>query len=608
MLSTIYEYVLSEEKRFESDKVRIGDNWEWNFRDHVQLIFHLRNSVFYTGDNDFTTSMRAFKNIIEPILELCSWTEDIELKDIVFYVENDRHRVLSFLIKKYYDEVFVKQHDMDSFIDDLIDSDLEYGGVLVQKTGSPRPEVKELNTIAFCDQTDIMGSPLGFKMYFSPDTLRAMEEYGWGDPANGATTTIQDLCVLATEEKSAASLPDSKTNKVPGKQIEVFIVQGNMPESYLKADGDAEYYCNQVQVIAYYHDKDKNKIGVTLYRKKEVESRLKFFTSKKVYGRALGRGIAERLLHPQIWTNFLAIHKTQMLQSAAKTPLYTDDENYTQRNKIQDMENLEVTTVQEGRRIFQVPTAATANIQLYEKSIDEWYQHAQLQGAAFDPILGEEQASGTTFRGQERTVAQGRGPHNKRRGKRAKFIEEVYRDWIIPYIVKEITKGTKFLATLTADEVQWVSDRLADNHAFRKQIDMVVAGKIPPEADKLRNEFLKEFSKSGSTQMIEIMKEDFKDAQVNIGINVAGKQKDLANLSDKVLSIFQYVFTNPQGFQQAMQIPALSKAFQDILEFSGLNPSNFATLVQATTAAPVMPQPQQGTPSPISLNNAPAEV
>ena len=98
-----------------------------------------------------------------------------------------------------------------------------------------------------------------------------------------------------------------------------------MPEAYLKDNDDMEYQCNQIQIIAYYTDKKSNKVGVVLYRKKEVEGGIKFFTSKKVYQRALGRGIGETLLHDQIWTNFLTIHKMSMLEAASKVPFYTDD-------------------------------------------------------------------------------------------------------------------------------------------------------------------------------------------------------------------------------------------------------------------------------------------
>src|SRR3990172_5472142 len=131
-----------------------------------------------------------------------------------------------------------------------------------------------------------------------------------------------------------------------------------MPEAYLKDNHNMEDWYNQVQIVAFYTDKDSKRNGVTLYRKKEAEGRIKFHTSKKVYGRALGRGVGESLLHPQIWTNFLSIHKMGMLESASKVTLVIDDENFKDKNKVQNMENLELATVEKGGTIRQIPTSA----------------------------------------------------------------------------------------------------------------------------------------------------------------------------------------------------------------------------------------------------------
>ena len=595
MPQSIYEYVTQEEARFQTEKVRVGDNWEWNFRDHVQLIFHLKNGIFYTGDNDW---LRAFKNIMEPILNLAYWAEDIELKDVLFFIENAQGRVLSFLVKKFHDEVYVRQHDIDTMLDELTESDVDYGGVLVQKTNTPKPEVIPLNTVAFCDQTDILGAPIGLKHYFSPSKLRKMGKNGWGSVSNGATVSVEDLCTLASSDKKPASLPDTQKNKTPGKQIEIYIIKGDLPDHYLNDNNDMEYYCHQVQVIAFYHDKQSKRQGVTLYRKEETDNEsLLFHTSKKVHGRALGRGVGETVLHDQVWTNCLTIWKMALLEAGSKVPLVTDDPNYSNRQRIQEMETLEITVIEEGKSIKQVPTAAPANIALFTSSIAEWYEHIQLAGDAQDPLLGKESSSGTTFRGQERLVAQGSGPHKKRRGQRAKFVEEIYRKMIIPQMVKEMNKGKKFLATLTTDEMEWIAEQLAENHANREQFEDVFNGVPPRDKELLKQKFLEDFSKKGNKRLLEVIKGDLKDVEIKIGINVAGKQKDLVGLSDKILSIFQFIFANPQGFQAAMQIPGLSRAFNDILEFGGMNQADFASFAKLV--------PQMAQPSPIQPGQAP---
>lgn len=589
---SIYSYVQEEENSFQTEEIRVGDNWNWNFRNHVQLIFHLKNGVFFTGENDW---MRAFKNIMQPMLNLSYWAEDIEVKDIVFYIENKMGRVLSFLVKKYHEEVYVKENDLDTLIDEITESDLDYGGVLVQKTSGARPEVLQLQTIAFCDQTDILGGTLAFKHSFSPDKLRTMSKLGWGEERNGATISIEDLIEQAEPQKDPVGMQNTKKNRTTSKNIEVYIVRGNMPDHYLNDNDDMEYHCNQLQIIGFYYDKEGKKQGVTLYRKKENEGNLKFFTSRKVVGRALGAGDGEALLHPQVWTNFLTIHKHKLMEAGSKVPLFTDDDTFQNRNQIRDMENLEVVNVAEGKSIQQVPTASPLNVNMLKGGIDEWFAHGQLTASAFDPMLGKEPASGTTFRGQERTVAQGRGLHDRRRGQRAKFIEEIYRDWIIPDMVRSIVGGKKFIASLNSEEMGWVSQQLADNYVARQQTEDVLNGEIPRDKEFLKQEFLENFSKSGNKHIIEILKEEFRDVEMRIGINVASKQKDLAMMSDKILSIFQSVSANPQGFQQVIRIPGMANAFNDILEYSGISQVDFATFINTPLPSPEMEaQPQTG--------------
>jgi len=422
---------------------------------------------------------------------------------------------------------------------------------------------------------------------------------------NGATISLEDLIILATDVKDSGTM-NTNANEVTGKVIEVYIVRGDLPEHYLEDNDEINKYVSQIQIIGFYTNKDNKKEGVTLYRK-EAEEDLKFFTSKEVYNRALGRGVGETLVQPQIWTNFLTIHKTNMLEAGSKVPLYTDDPNYSQKNKIQDMENLEITTIEDGKVIRQVPTASSANIQLYEKSINEWFEQAQFSGSAFDPILGKEAASGTTFRGQERTVAQGRGIHDRRRGQRAKFIEEIYRWDIIPRMVKEIKKGKDFLSTLSNEELTWISEQMATNAVNKRIKEIMLEGRIvtKEQQDFLTQTFMETFNKKGNRRLLKIIGDEFKDIENRVGMNIASKQKNLANLSDKILSIFQFVFANPQGFQQAMQIPALSKAFDDILEFSGLSPADFASLTKAQTMSLEQPQAQQSQATPeLAIANA----
>ena len=52
MPPSIFEFIKSESARFDTEEIRVSSNWNWNFRRHVEMIFHMKNSMFFTGDND----------------------------------------------------------------------------------------------------------------------------------------------------------------------------------------------------------------------------------------------------------------------------------------------------------------------------------------------------------------------------------------------------------------------------------------------------------------------------------------------------------------------------------------------------------------------------
>ena len=110
--------------------------------------------------------------------------------------------------------------------------------------------------------------------------------------------------------------------------------------------------------------------------------------------------------------------------------------------------------------------------------------------------------------------------------------------------------------------------------------------------DLLKELARQKFAKNGNKRLLEILKDEFKDVEIKIGINVAGKQKNLALMTDKIVSIFQLIFSNPQGFQQLMQMDGMSSAFNDILEFSGISGVDFSNLSQLPQNPIQMPQLQ----------------
>ncbi len=589
--STIFEYVVLEETVYKTREIQVGENWPWNMAQHISLSFHMKHGKYLNISNDPRTKP-PFNNIILPILEFRYAAEDRDVEDIIFETEEPEKQHLSFLIKKYWDDVFTIENNLDEFLDDAIEEKVDYGGVLIKKGAGAVPELLPLQTIAFCDQTDILGGPIGFKFNFSPEALKRKAKLDWGDEKKGASITIDRLITLATKEKDASNTTQGvQANQVTGKNIEIYIVRGSLPENYLNDKGDTEKLINQVQVVGFYQD-EKGKKGVTLYKAKETESVLKFHAPKKIFNRALGWGGVEAVLDPQIWANFAEIHKNNLLKSASKNRLYTDDDNYANRNKIRDMENDEITTIDKESRygIRQIPVGVV-NIQLFDNRVAELEAHAQKLAGVTDPLLGKPPPAGTPFRLQERVVFEGKKPHERTAGKFDKFLEEIMNDWVIPHMGREITKGKVFLSTLTSDQMEYILQRVPRNRAVKAQWEQVLSGQIPEDLEVLTEKEKQKILQSGNLQILEILKDEFKNVRMKVKVRVSSKQKDMAQFTDKLVNILrQYLTLPPEVKQDPVTIELLSQ----ILEASGISPASLGKLTTAF-AAPIPQIPEEAT-------------
>ena len=273
------------------------------------------------------------------------------MKDIELFVNDAKNYHKSFLVKKYHDDVFVPQNKLDTFFDKLNQSRIDYGGGLSKRLSTGR-EVVPLQSIVFCDQTDMLSGPIGIKHYYSPDQLLEMGKRGWGDKANGATVSLKELIKLSREEKKDNNA-EKQVASTPGRYIEVYEVHGNLPKRYADRTDDSEEYETRLFIVAFYQKTSSDgHTGVILYTAPETESPFKLaLRGVGTHGRALDFGGAEELFDDQVWTNYAEICKLQMLQSASKTILGAtgpSSATIANKNNTNNLENNQILDLGDG--------------------------------------------------------------------------------------------------------------------------------------------------------------------------------------------------------------------------------------------------------------------
>jgi len=565
----IFQYITSQEANYKRP-IPINDAWSWSMADHIKTSDLYNHSQLLTGKSDF----KPVKNITRPILNLQHRTEDIELKDVQIYVDDPDKYYLSFLVKKYHDDVFVQENDLDTFFDELNVSRIDFGGGLSKSTTKGR-EVTPLQSIAFCDQTDMLSGPIGIKHHFSPDQLLDMADRGWGDEKNGATISLESLIALSREEKRNAG---KETAQTPGRYIEIYEIHGNLPKMFFNKTDTSGKYETRLCICAFYQKRDsQEKQGVILYTAFEKKSPFKIIKRDPVYGRALGFGGAEELFEAQVWVNYDMIRMQDMLDATSKIILKAIGPNsatIANRNKVKDLDNLEIIDVGDGGDLGQVDSFPR-NLRLFENSVTQWESHAQQMGAANDSIMGQSPTAGTPFKLQELVTNESRGLHDYRRGQYAKHIEEIYRDDYIPKIQKKITQGVKFLSELSLEELQYVKERVVENQANKRIKEIVLSGGTitQEEIDVFKELTREQFKKKGNKHFIEILKNDFRDAPLAVKVSVAGKSKNMGAYVDKLSNVFRTIMVNPT----ILQNPAMAGLWNQIIEASGLDPVDFSS-------------------------------
>lgn len=572
-MSTIYSFVEEQEAGM-SRGIPLEDNWYWSMKDHIRRSFLYKHSQFEENNDD--RDSRPFKNIIRPILNIAYRTEGFDVKDIEIYIDNADSYYKSFLVKKYHHK-WALQNAIDTFIDELVESFVDYGGVLVKNVKGVRPEVVDLRTIAFCDQTDILSGPFAIKHFYTPSALMDMASVGWG--TTGATMTLEQLVLKGENTKNRDK--DTGETTTPGKYIEVYEVHNVSERDFDITSEDSD---PMICIIAFYDDESGQSHGVTLFKNKEPKLPFKFLKRDPIQGRALGWGGIEELFEPQMWTNFNEIHMMSMLEHASKVFYKTTDSKFKGQNLSNNVSG-KIFDLTVGNDISQIDNQPR-NLVAFTNAVREWDEHASIMGGASDLFLGQQPTAGTPFKSVETQLVEGKSLHIWRQGRISTFVDEIYRDWIIPHIGREVTKGARFLSELSADEMTTVARAVITNSANAKFKESLMNGKLPDpeEMAMFKQVTLDSFMKGGSKKFMEILKDEMKGEKLDVSTNIAGKQKNLSLLTDKVVNVLRQFIATPQ----IRQDPEMMKLLNVILESSGLSPIAFAPQL-----SPVQPQ-QEG--------------
>jgi hypothetical protein len=600
-MESIYKFVAKQRDSYRSDTIEIAEGYDFSQYETLRTIELYDNDRFLTGNKDELEREKPFFNIVSFRKNVATRATDLDTKDV--QIQSDR------ITKTSYAETFLlnlksrnwmKLSGFATFLNRMGATRAKYGGVLVKKTepdGNLRIDVVAwLNAIT--DQVDIRNGVKIERHYYNPAQLMTDVPKGWKN--------IKEAIEAAKKAREAqASVRAPNQNKTPGAYVEVFEVHGVLPTCFLAGTSDkypANYgsedeYERQMHVIVL-DGTDKDKVeGVTLYAGIEDEDPYKYLEYEIVDGRGLGKGVIESLFEAQVWTNYSEKQKKDMLDLAAKIIFQTTDGNIAAKNVLTDMEVGQIVTTARDTSLNRVDNSASSFAQFQALAAD-WDKQAERVSSTFNAITGETMPSGTPFR-QVAILNQEAGSlFEYRREEAGIFIREIFLDWVLPFLVKQLKKDKDLTATLEPEELEIVSDAVANQEADKFAKERMLAGEMvtPEQVDGVRSA-VKEASMQLRRRSFKGFDKLFSDWMGTVDVITTGEQKNKAAMLETLSNVIKFITSMqlPDGRNLALEDGPMRSLFLQLMEVAGVSPL-LLTKMQAPAPAPVqqVQQPAAG--------------
>jgi hypothetical protein len=603
-MDSIYAFVKEQRDNYRTRTVEITPGYEFSQYQTLRTIELYHGSKFTSGNKDSLGREKPFYNITKFRVNVAVRATDLDTKDVKIESERPGKEayVQSFLLSLK-NRNWMKTSNFAGFLNAMGQTRAKYGHVLVKKV--EREGELELHVMRWRDMiTDQLDITSGVKIerhYYTPAALKTEAPKNWKN-------LDEAIEAAKKSQKAEVANPAQKQNLTPGANIEVYEVHGVLPTCYLAGTsekypddyGSDDEYERQMHVVVLDESDKEETQGVTLYAGIEDADPYKDLAYESVDGRGLGVGVVEDLFEAQVWTNYSVKQKKDMLDLASKMIFQTTDQNLDAKNVLTDLENGAILTTGPNSSIAQVNNVP-ANLPAFSELISEWNEQAQNVTSTYPAILGQSPGSGTAYRMIAALSNEASALFAYRRQQAEIFIGQIYRDWILPFLVSELKNTKELVANLEGEELDMISTALASAKSSKFAKDKILSGKVadaqgnitlPQDVQQVFAQTKQDAVNGGPRRGFTLPDDVMKDWEGSVSVITGSEQEN----TDQVLGALFNVFQTIAKFPQALQDPTMQRLFSQILEKSGVSPLIMGNGggAPAQSAAPQMPT--QGVP------------
>ncbi len=436
--SDIGEIVREAEDTYINGHTQVSKYVSKSMAEDLATIDAYLNSKHTTGPKDSQERDKPFFNICIAAANIWYRATDIDRKDIRFKATKSQDYLLSFLATAKLQE-FMRKEQFGTFLNDWGLKLARYGSSVVkfiENSSGLHKMVVPWNRI-ICDAIDFKNNPVIEILELTPAQLRQNESYD------------QELVEALIDAQTTRKTMDKQQKDTKDDYIKLYEVHGKLPKSYLTGkEKDSKEYVHQMQVISFVASKAKGEFDdYVLFKAKEKKSPYMITHLIEEEGQTLSIGAVQHLFEAQWMVNHNVKAIKDQLDLASKLIFQTADPTYTNKNILSDIENGFIATHKENMPLTQVQNNSH-DITSLQSFASQWMNLGNEIDSTPESIKGTNPPSNQPLGTTQILAVQGTSLFEQMVENKGTYIEAMSREYIIPYLRKQLDTKDEIMATL----------------------------------------------------------------------------------------------------------------------------------------------------------------
>jgi len=569
--NSVCELVRKNESDFISGNTIISKYVNFSLSDNLDKIDAYINSKHTSGETDSLGREKPFFNICTAAINIWYRATDIDRKNIKIKATKSSDMFTSFLATIHLQD-WMRRDNFGIFLNEWGRTLARYGSAVIkfiESEGKLHSMVIPWNRL-IVDAVDFDNDAVIEVLELTPAQLKKKKGYD--------QEIVEKLIDAVTaRETTGKQRKDNKTNF-----IKLYEVHGELPLSYLTGKAkDEETYTQQMHVVSFVAGKEKGEYDdYCLIKGKEAKNPYMITHLIKEDGRTQAIGAVEHLFEAQWMLNHTAKQIKDQLDLASKLIFQTSDGNFVGQNALTSIESGDIMIHQINQPLTQLANNSH-DITSLQNFGQQWKALGNEITGVSESMMGDTAPAGTAWRQVEALLQESHSLFELMTENKGLHIEEMMREYVIPFVKKEMDTSEEITATLESQQLEKIDKQYLPYEATKRLAKKIIShiimtGEVPiideqmwaTEVNQVKTELDSQgnqrfFSPDELTDMP--WKEVLIDLEWELEVDITAEQKnnqaDMATLS----TVFQTVATNPM----ALQNPNAKLLFNKILTLTG---------------------------------------